>query len=197
MVPIEQNTDTIATVYQSRQAGIFMSKDFTHYEGRYLSLKERDRWEYVTRANAHAVAVLVAVTPDDEIVLVEQYRRPVDSRVIELPAGLVGDQDDPDEPVLEAAGRELIEETGFEATSLDLLMECPTSSGMTDEVISFVMARGLRKVGPGGGDDSEDIETHVVPLAEADEWLESRRRSGMPLDPKIFAALYWLKNRRG
>jgi ADP-ribose pyrophosphatase len=76
-------------------------------------------------------------------------------------------------------------------------MECPTSSGMTDEIISFVLASGLRKVGPGGGDDSEDIETHVVPLDEVDEWLEARHQSGTPLDPKIFTALYWLKNRRG
>jgi len=168
----------------------------THYEGRYLSLKETDRWEFVTRPNAHAVAVLVAVTPKDEIILVEQFRRPVNSRVIELPAGLVGDQGDPNEPVLEAAGRELVEETGFEAASLELIMECPTSSGMTDEIISFVLASGLEKVGPGGGDDSEDIDTHVVPLAEADGWLEARRQEGLPLDPKIFAALYWLKNRQ-
>jgi ADP-ribose pyrophosphatase len=174
-----------------------MSKEQTHYRGRYLSLKEVDGWEYVTRPNAHAVAVLAAVTPAREIVLVEQFRKPVNARVIELPAGLVGDQGDPDEPILEAAGRELIEETGFEAESLELMMQCPTSSGMTDEIISFVMASGLKKVGPGGGDDSEDIETHVVPLDEADDWLESRRLAGSPLDPKIFTALYWLKNRQG
>jgi ADP-ribose pyrophosphatase len=174
-----------------------MSKEQTHYRGRYLSLKEVDGWEYVTRPNAHAVAVLAAVTPEREIVLVEQFRKPVNARVIELPAGLVGDQGDPDEPILEAAGRELIEETGFEAESLELLMQCPTSSGMTDEIISFVMASGLKKVGPGGGDDSEDIETHVVPLDEADDWLEARRLAGSPLDPKIFTALYWLKNRQG
>ena len=174
-----------------------MSKEQTHYRGRYLSLKEVDGWEYVTRPNAHAVAVLAAVTPEREIVLVEQFRKPVDARVIELPAGLVGDQGEPDEPILEAAGRELIEETGFEAESLELLMQCPTSSGMTDEIISFVMASGLKKVGPGGGDDSEDIETHVVPQDEIDDWLESRRLAGSPLDPKIFTALYWLKNRQG
>ena len=174
-----------------------MNDSVTHYHGRYLSLLERDRWEFVTRPNAHAVAVIVAVTPANEIVLVEQYRRPVDSRVIELPAGLVGDRDDPEEPVLEAAGRELVEETGFEAASLELLMQCPTSSGMTDEVISFVLARDLRRVGPGGGDASEDIETHLVPLDTVDAWLKSKQDVGLPLDPKIFAALYWLKNPDG
>lgn len=174
-----------------------MKKDVTHYQGRYLSLIERDNWEFVTRPNAHAVVVLAAVTPREEIVLVEQFRRPVNARVIELPAGLVGDHGDPEEPVLDAAGRELVEETGFEAASLKLLMECPTSSGMTDEIISFVLARGLHRVGPGGGDDSEDIETHLVPLSEVDTWLQQKQDAGMPLDPKIFAALYWLKNVEG
>lgn len=171
-----------------------MTEDKTRYLGRYLNFVERGSWEFVTRSNAHAVAVLVAVTPQREIVLVEQYRKPVGARVVELPAGLVGDLDDPDEPVLEAAGRELIEETGFEADHLELLMECPTSSGMTDEIISFVLARGLRRVGPGGGDDSEDIETHLVPLAEADRWLEAKQADGLLLDPKLFTALYWLNN---
>lgn len=171
-----------------------MTEDITRYYGRYLNLVERGSWEFVTRTNAHAVAVLVALTPGREIVLVEQYRRPVDARVIELPAGLVGDLDDPEEPLLEAAGRELIEETGYEAGHLELLMECPTSSGMTDEIISFVLARDLKRVGPGGGDDSEDIETHVVPLAEADRWLEMKRASGLLLDPKLFTALHWLNN---
>ena len=174
-----------------------MHDEITRYRGRYLSLIERERWEFVTRTNAHAVVVLVATTPEREIVLVEQYRRPLDARVIELPAGLVGDLGDPDEAVLDAAGRELIEETGFEAASLEVVMECPTSSGMTDEVITFVRADRLQRVGPGGGDDSEDIEVHVVPLGEVDTWLDDRRAQGLPLDPKIYTALYWLNQERG
>ena len=174
-----------------------MQDDITRYRGRYLSMIERERWEFVTRPNAPAVVVLVATTPERELVLVEQYRRPVDARVIELPAGLVGDLGDPDEAVLDAAGRELVEETGFEAASLEVVMECPTSSGMTDEVITFVRADRLRRVGPGGGDDSEEIEVHIVPLAEIDAWLDSRRAQGLPLDPKIYTALYWLNQERG
>jgi len=169
-----------------------MPEDILHFSGRYLDLIERDGWEFVSRNNAHAVAVLCAVTPDREIVLVEQYRRPVDERVIELPAGLVGDTGDPDEKILVAAGRELIEETGFEAGSLEMIMQCPTSSGLTSEVISFVLARDLRRVGPGGGDESEDIEVHIVPLDKADDWLTTKHENGRALDPKIFAALHWL-----
>ncbi|MEJ2299468.1 MAG: NUDIX hydrolase, partial [Woeseiaceae bacterium] len=100
---------------------------------------------------------------------------------------------DPDESILEAARRELIEETGFAADSLELIMDCPSSAGMTDEIVSFIRARDLERVGPGGGDDSEDIQVHAVPLAEIDAWLDKQHRRGIPLDPKIFAALYWLE----
>lgn len=169
-----------------------MNSDIKRYSGRYLSMLERDGWEFASRSNASGVVVLIPVTAAGEIVFVEQYRKPVGSSVIELPAGLVGDNADPGETILEAAGRELIEETGYQASSLKVLMECPSSAGMSDEIVSFVLARGLNRVGPGGGDDSEDIEVHVVPLSGADDWLQSRQQGGTPLDPKIYAALYWL-----
>ena len=171
-----------------------MSNDKVRYAGRYLSLIERDGWEFTTRPNAHAVVVLIAITQEREIVLVEQFRKPVGSTVLELPAGLVGDNEDPDEPILLAAGRELEEETGFQAESLELVMQCPSSAGMTDEIISFIAARGLQRVGPGGGVDNEDIQTHLVPLDEADDWLQMRYLQGTPLDPKIYTGLHWLRH---
>ena len=170
-----------------------MNKDIMHYRGRYLSLLERDGWEFASRSNASGVVVIVAVTGAGEIVLVEQYRKPVLSRVLELPAGLVGDLDDPDEPILEAARRELLEETGYAARHLEILMASPSSAGMSDEIITFVLATGLQQVGPGGGDASEDIEVLPVPLEQVDTWLEDQRKAGKPMDPKIFAALYWLQ----
>jgi ADP-ribose pyrophosphatase len=170
-----------------------MTQIITHFKGRYLSMLERNNWEFVSRSNASAVVALVAVTADQEIVLVEQFRKPVDARVIEIPAGLVGDHEDPDEPILLAAARELEEETGYAAEKMELLMECPSSAGMSDEVITFIRASGLTRVGPGGGDASEDIETHVIPLTEVDDWLAAQQAAGMSLDPKVFTALYWLQ----
>lgn len=169
-----------------------MKPDATLYSGRYLSLLERDRWEFVSRSNARCVVALVAVTPAREIVLVEQYRKPVDAHVIEIPAGLVGDLDDPDESILVAAARELEEETGFVAAKMEHLMDCPSSAGMSDEVISFVLADDLSRVGPGGGDDSENIVVHVIPLSEVDGWLAGQLAAGKSLDPKVYTALYWL-----
>ena len=169
-----------------------MTQDIKRYQGRYLSLLERNGWEFASRPNASAVVVIVAVTENNEIVLVEQFRPPVASSVIELPAGLVGDLEDKNETTIDAAGRELEEETGYLASNLRILMEAPSSAGMSDEVITFVVASGLQQVGPGGGDENEDIQVHTIPLAEVDQWLDEQRRAGKPLDPKIFAALYWI-----
>ncbi|NBB92631.1 MAG: NUDIX domain-containing protein [Gammaproteobacteria bacterium] len=160
------------------------------YAGRYLQLVERDDWELVSRR--HRVAVLVAWTPADEILLVEQFRIPVASRTIELPAGLVGDQPGSEqEALLDAAGRELEEETGWRAGRLERLMDCPSSAGLTDEIAMFVRASELERVGQGGGDATEDIVVHAVPRREIDDWLAARYEQGFAIDPKIFAALYW------
>jgi ADP-ribose pyrophosphatase len=172
-----------------------MSDTKYHFRGRYLGIAERHGWEYTTRTNASGVAVLVAVTERGEIVLIEQFRVPVNARVVELPAGLVGDDGSPDESIEEAAARELTEETGYAAARLTRLLECPSTSGLSDEIITFYLAEGLRRIGPGGGDDSEDIEVHLVPLPEAAEWLSQRAAEGALLDPKIYTALFWLERK--
>lgn len=166
------------------------------HAGRFLGLYETDGWEYVSRQNASGVVVLVAVTEARQLLLVEQFRPAVRQAVIELPAGLAGDLDDPHEGLLQAAQRELLEETGYAAGHLELLMSCPSSAGMSDEVISFVMASGLQKSGPGGGDASEDITVHAIPLVQIDQWLTGHLRRGTLIDPKIYSALYWLKDTR-
>lgn len=163
----------------------------THYKGRYLSLVERDHWEYATRTNP-VVAVLIAWLPDHRLVLVEQYRKPIERITIELPAGLVGDQrDQADESVIVAAHRELLEETGYTAGKITEIMRCPTSAGMTDETAVFLSASELKKTGPGGGDASEDIIVHTIAHDRIDAWLRAQYQLGKAVDPKIYAALYW------
>ncbi len=160
-------------------------------EGRFLRFLKRGSWEYVDRVNVRDVAVLVAITPAEEIVLVEQYRIPVQARMVELPAGLVGDEEPfADEDLPAAANRELEEETGYRAETLSLLARAPSSGGMTSEVVSFLLAQGLTKVGSGGGVGDENITVHLVPVDHVVEWLRDRERAGCLLDPKIFAGLY-------
>jgi ADP-ribose pyrophosphatase len=179
-----------------RAAGKSVPKNETiHYFGRFLGLKETDGWEYAFRTNASGVIVLVPVTDEGELVLVEQYRVPVKSRVIELPAGLVGDNGDTDEDFKTAARRELFEETGYQADSLEELLTSPSTAGMADETLNFYFASGLQRTGPGGGDASEDITVHLVPLHEATAWLEARQAEGIMIDHKVYAGLFWAKSR--
>lgn len=161
------------------------------HEGEFLRLLRRRHWEYVERTNSRAVAAIAAVTPAGELLLVEQYRLPLRRSVIELPAGLVGDVA-ADEPLIEAARRELLEETGFRAGRIEILASGPATAGLSNEVTTFCAACELQRAGPGGGDDSEDIRVHAVPLADVDAWLTGRG-PGTAIDPKIYAGLWLLR----
>ncbi len=133
------------------------------YEGKYQRMVVRGTWEYSERVHAGGLAaIIVAVTPDDAMLFVEQFRVPLQARTIEMPAGLVGDVH-ADESIELSAIRELEEETGWTAEHAEVLMIGPTSAGASSEKIAFVRATGLRKVGDGGGDASEDITVHEIP----------------------------------
>lgn len=165
----------------------------TMWEGKYLRLVTRGRWEYAERTNAGSAVIVIAVTPEDKLVFVEQYRVPMNANTIEMPAGLVGDTDAND-TLEDAARRELLEETGWLASEVKVLMVGPTSSGMSNEVVAFVRARGLTRVHAGGGDDTENITVHEVPVADAPRWLTARMAEGYSMDAKLWAGL-WLIDR--
>lgn len=169
-----------------------MNETLTLFNGRFLRLRQRGRWEFAERTNAGSAVIVVAVTPDDKVLFVEQFRVPVEARSIEMPAGLVGDLGG-DEPVEEAARRELLEETGWHAADIEFLMSGPSSSGMSNEMIAFVRARGLVREHAGGGDESEDITVHEIPRPEVARWLDAKRREGYSIDPKLYAGLYFLE----
>lgn len=163
------------------------------YEGRWLRLMQRGRWEYAERVHGKGMAVIiVAATPEDEVLFVEQYRVPLGKKTIEMPAGLVGDEHD-DDTLADAARRELIEETGYEASDVEVLLTGPTSSGMSSERIAFVRATGLRRVGEGGGVGDEQIVVHRVPRAEAPAWLMRKHADGFEVDLKLWAGLWMLE----
>jgi ADP-ribose pyrophosphatase len=167
------------------------------HRGKWLSLYRRGRWEYAARNNPGGAVIILAVTPQDEVLFVEQYRVSIGKQTIEMPAGLVGDlAGHAGEDALEAARRELEEETGYRCERLDFIHAGPSSSGMSTEMIAFVRARDLRKVGAGGGDASENIIVHEVPRAEAGRWLFARAAEGYSIDPKLFAGLWFIEHDR-
>lgn len=164
----------------------------TLYEGQWLRLVRIGHWESCERTHAQGMAVIViAVTPADEVLFVEQFRVPLGARTIEMPAGLVGD-DHAEDTLADAARRELIEETGWAAGRVDVLLTGPTSSGMSNERIAFVRARDLVQVGAGGGVDDENIIVHAVHRAQAPAWLMRKRAEGYELDLKLWAGLWMI-----
>jgi len=166
----------------------------TVYEGKYLRMKVRGSWEYAERTHEGGLAaIIIAVTPDDKVLFVEQFRVPLQARTIEMPAGLVGDVHAGESLELSAA-RELEEETGWRPAHCETLMIGPTSAGMSNERIAFVRATQLTKIHDGGGDASEDITVHEIPRADAPRWLVQKMAEGYEMDAKMWAGL-WLLDR--
>ena len=161
------------------------------WQGRFITAKRRGRWEYVGRARGIRAAVILAVEESADgphVILVDQYRVPLGRRCIELPAGLVGD-DNADEPAAIAAARELEEETGYRAGRMEDLGEYFSSPGMVSESFTLFRAHDLTRVGDGGGVEGEDIVVHRVPLASLEAQIARWRGEGYAMDVKLLLLL--------
>lgn len=161
-------------------------------QGRWLRLVRRGRWEFAQRVVGATAAVIVAVTAERELILIEQPRPAAGGRVIELPAGLIGDIAGAEDEAPElAAARELEEETGYRPGRLERVTAGTSTAGLSDERLILYIARELERVGDGGGDEHEDITVHLVPLDEVEAWLTTRERAGAIIDLKVWAGLYF------
>jgi ADP-ribose pyrophosphatase len=169
----------------------------TLHTGKFLGLVKEGRWESVDRLGATGAAIVVAVTNERKLLLVEQYRIPVHARTIELPAGIIGDDPDgSDECHTDAAKRELLEETGYASERIEILTTGPASSGLTSEVVTLLLASGLKRVHAGGGVGHENITVHEVPLNEVHDWLAAKEKEGLLIEPKVYAGLYFIGRRQ-
>jgi ADP-ribose pyrophosphatase len=157
------------------------------WEGRFIVAKKQGKWEYVSRARNIQAAVILAID-DGHVILVEQYRVPLGSLCLELPAGLVGDLEDGESAELSAA-RELEEETGYRPDKVEEIGFFHSSPGLVSEGFTLVRATGLTKVGEGGGDGDENIVVHRVPLADITGFVAAKRAEGMAIDVKILLLL--------
>lgn len=160
------------------------------YTGKHLQLLHRSGWEYADRTQGSGVVAVVALTTNQELVLTEQFRPPVQKKVIDLPAGLSGDLAGAETESGElAAQRELLEETGYAGSRFEFIFRGPTSAGMTTEMIDFYLVRDAGQVAVGGGDETESIKVHIVPMRKIGGWLKRKESSKTCIDPKVYAAL--------
>lgn len=153
------------------------------WAGKYIRAMRDGRWEYASRTNA-VRAVVILAEYGSCVVLIEQERVPIGRRCLELPAGLVGDEE-PNATVEDSAIKELEEETGFTATAIDRLGDFYSSPGMVAESFTLVRATGLRRIGDGGGTEHEDITVHLVPRDDIAAFIERKRGEGMGIDVKL------------
>ena len=163
----------------------------TIFQGKHVLVVDRDGWEYVERIRGKEAAVIVAETDDGRVLFVEQFRPPVNMRVIDFPAGLIGDES-PDENPADTARRELEQETGFICARIELLASSPSSPGITSEIIRLYRATGLTRQGSGGGVEGENITVHLIPRDDVEAWLEQQQTAGVLVDLKVWAGLYFV-----
>lgn len=157
------------------------------WQGKYLVAKKRGTWEYVARTRNIGAAVILAFDAG-HVILVEQFRVALGMNCLELPAGLVGDEEDGEIPEA-AAIRELEEETGYLASGMTHLGRFYSSPGMSSEGFTLLRAEGIRKVSEGGGVAGEDIIVHRVPVEDVGLFVKAKREEGCAIDVKLLLML--------
>jgi len=154
------------------------------WQGKYVRAIKKGRWEYVSRTN-EVRAVVILAEFEGKTILVEQDRVPIGGRCLELPAGLVGDED-PDATIEETAIKELEEETGFTAERVERLGDFYSSPGMVSEGFTLVRAHGVsrcdRKV-------EDEITVHLVARDDIPHFMEQKRVEGFAVDVKLLLFL--------
>ena len=157
------------------------------YEDTVIANGHEAHWDYIHHDGAAAV---VAVADDGKLLMVRQYRNALDRETLEIPAGKL---DDPNEPKIECAYRELEEETGYRCDKLEYLMSLNTTVAFCDEAIDIFVARNLI---PSHQhlDEDEVINVEAWELEDLEELIYT----GKMTDAKTVAAImaYARKYRR-
>ncbi len=181
----------INVIMSERMEKYEVVKRETVWEGRHLRFLNLSykgpggmlrQWETLERVNCDGIVGIVPVTDAGEAVLIRQFRPPLNNYVVEFPAGL----NDRGETHEAAAARELREETGYEAREMEFLAEGPLSSGSSSEVLTVFLAKGLKYVGIGQRDETEDIEVLKMPIDELYDRLSVFSGQGDLIDLKVY-----------
>lgn len=174
------------------------------HSGKHLQLKKLELthpdgqitpYEVVTR-NQERVFGIVSILPitiDNEIIMIRQYRAPLNRIQLELPAGCV--EIGKHTTLEDAVHAELREETGYAVGELQHIAEFSSSSGMTSETVHGYIATNCRKVSDILDLDTDEyIERIIVPFSEFDQMILSEMTSGNIIEPKMLAMMYVWKS---
>ncbi|PLT34800.1 NUDIX hydrolase [Bacillus sp. V5-8f] len=165
------------------------------FEGKVISLQvdevelpdgNRSKREIIKHPGAVAV---IAVTNENKIVMVEQYRKALERSLVEIPAGKLEKGEDP----VDSACRELEEETGYGCESMQHITSFYTSPGFADEIVHLYFARGIqKKQNAASVDEDEFVEVYELSLEEAEQYMEE----GKIRDAKTAYAVQYLQLRK-
>ena len=154
-------------------------------------------WESADRVNGtprnsdrpSAVLIIARIVPDNELLLVRQFRPPAGKYMIEFPAGLI----DPGEDIETTAHRELYEETGYQGKFLFASRAGYSSPGLTGEAVALcameINGENYPEIPENHQEECEDIEVFRVPIAKLDEFIEAQERAGCGVDSKLHTVL--------
>ncbi len=178
------------------------SREAINYKGKYLNFisrhfnfKDRETsWEFVTRTNIYqtGAVVIVALTEKQELILEKNWRIPIESYVIQFPAGLTDREGESED---EAARRELLEETGYLANRLIPIITTPECSVLTSTKVKHFLAPDVKYVGNIRRDDLEKIEVLKVPVSDLPTFLLHIPDDTM-LETRV-PGILWILEKRG
>lgn len=182
---METKTDHTAGIENGKPPVVRIGRELKYqgtilkiYEDRVISNGHECRWDFIHHDGAAAV---IPVTEEGKILMVRQYRNALDRFTLEIPAGKL---DSPDESTLDCAARELEEETGYRAESMEFLISVNTTIAFCDEHIDIYLARDL-KPSHQHLDEDEVIQVEEWELKDLEEMIFS----GKITDAKTMAAI--------
>ncbi|MFC1976941.1 NUDIX hydrolase [Chloroflexota bacterium] len=173
------------------------------FEGKYLRVvnkyciseeKKEVVWETIERTNvdSRGVVVIIALTKQKELILERQWRAPLESYIIQCPAGLMDVQGESEE---DAARRELLEETGYLAKELIPIVTLPLSPMLVDSYGTHFLAPDVEFVGNIEKDPGEEIEVLKVPVREISQFLLNIPKNS-ELDLRVLGMI-WIMEKKG